>query len=63
MEALIRELSFLTADSFVVAGCTDFLAQRNGKTWHADVLISLSEMKCLREIRAEENVISVGAAC
>lgn len=63
MEALTRDLSFLTESSFIVSGCTDFLAQRNGKAWHADALLSLARMRCLKEIRLEGNILTVGAAC
>lgn len=33
-----------------VAGCTDFLAQRNGKPWREENLISLTELQALRQL-------------
>lgn len=51
------------ADSHLLAGCTDFLAKRNGKAWDADVLISLNNVPELQEVRLEGNVLSIGAAC
>lgn len=36
-EELASALASLSGGS-IVAGCTDFLAQRNGKVWHADTI-------------------------
>ena len=47
----------------LLAGCTDFLAKRNGKAWDADLLISLTSVPELRDIRLKEEVLSIGALC
>lgn len=46
-----------------VAGCTDFLAQRNGRPWTKEALISLSEVGEMRRISAGAAGIFIGAAC
>ena len=48
---------------FLLAGCTDFLAQRNGKPWDARLLISLVNLPQLRLIRLQDEFLSIGAAC
>jgi len=47
----------------LLAGCTDFLAQRNGKHWDADVLVSLVNVPELKQITEEDGALSIGAAC
>ena len=46
-----------------VAGCTDFLAQRNGRPWREENLISLTELQALRQLRAQEEALYIGALC
>ena len=48
-EELASALASLSGGS-IVAGCTDFLAQRNGKVWHADTILSLTEMQELKAL-------------
>lgn len=50
-------------DSHLVAGCTDFLAQRNGKNWDADCLISLTALPELKKIEEGPGILTIGAAC
>ena len=47
---LAEALGQMTEDSHLLAGCTDFLAKRNGVSWEAEVLVSLSAMEDLRRI-------------
>lgn len=39
-------------DAYLVSGCTDFLAKRNGKVWDAEMLISLTAVPELRRINS-----------
>ena len=48
---------------FLLAGCTDFLVQRNGKPWDARMLISLVNLPQLRLIQLQDGFLSIGAAC
>ena len=48
---------------FLLAGCTDFLAQHNGKPWDARMLISLVNLPQLRLIQLQDGFLSIGAAC
>lgn len=50
-------------DCYLVAGCTDFLAQRNNTPWDARLLISLVDLPELQEIRLSGERLSIGAAC
>lgn len=50
-------------DAHLVAGCTDFLTKRNGKAWDAELIISLTSLPQLREIRKENKILSIGACC
>ena len=61
--------------SYIVAGCTDFLAKRNGKAWSWDVLTDITAIPELKAIElaeagsagafgeAAEPVFRIGAAC
>lgn len=60
---LTEALGQMTEDSHLLAGCTDFLARRNGTCWDAEVLVSLSAMECLRRIEEQNGMLSVGALC
>lgn len=48
---------------YLVSGCTDFLAKRNGKAWDAELLISLVNVPEMRVIKEREAVLLIGAAC
>ena len=61
-EELASALASLSGGS-IVAGCTDFLAQRNGKVWHADAILSLTEMQELKQIELAGDSLAVGAVC
>ena len=61
-EELAAALASLSGGS-IVAGCTDFLAQRNGKVWHADAVLSLTEMQELKQIELTGSSLAVGAVC
>ena len=61
-EDLASALASLPGGS-IVAGCTDFLAQRNGKVWHADSILSLTEMQELKNIEWTGDTLAVGAVC
>ena len=61
-EELASALASLSGGS-IVAGCTDFLAQRNGKVWHADTILSLTEMQELKQIELAGDTLAVGAVC
>ena len=61
-EELASALASLSGGS-IVAGCTDFLAQRNGKVWHADSILSLTEMQELKQIELAGDSLAVGAVC
>ena len=61
-EELASALASLSGGS-IVAGCTDFLAQRNGKVWHADAILSLTEMQELKQIELTGDSLAVGAVC
>lgn len=50
-------------DCHLIAGCTDFLAKRNGTPWDARLLISLVNLPELQDIHLDDNILSVGAAC
>lgn len=50
-------------DCYLVAGCTDFLPQRNGTFWDARLLISLVNLPPLQEISMGGGALSIGAAC
>lgn len=50
-------------DCHLIAGCTDFLAQRNNTAWDARLLISLVNLPELQDIHLDNNVLSIGAAC
>ena len=50
-------------DAYLVSGCTDFLAKRNGKVWEAEMLISLTDVPELRRILLLAGKLSIGAAC
>lgn len=50
-------------DAYLVSGCTDFLAKRNGKVWDAEMLISLTAVPELRRINSLAGKVSIGAAC
>ena len=60
---LAEALGQMTENSHLLAGCTDFLAKRNGTCWEADLLVSLSAMECLRRIGEQDGMLSVGALC
>lgn len=47
----------------LVAGCTDFLAQRNGTLWTEETLVSLTELDALRRIEDLGDCWRVGALC
>ena len=61
-DELASALASLSGGS-IVAGCTDFLAQRNGKVWHADAILSLTEMQELKNIEWNGDTLAVGAVC
>lgn len=48
---------------YLTAGCTDFLAQRNGQNWTAETIVSLTEMKELAQITKEAQTLRIGALC
>ena len=50
-------------DCCLIAGCTDFLAQRNNTPWDARLLISLVNLPELCDIHLGDGYLSVGAAC
>lgn len=62
-EKLIEALGGMTENSYLVAGCTDFLAKRNGVAWDADVLLSLTSLQELRRIEVREGELCIGTAC
>ncbi|MFQ6976991.1 MAG: FAD binding domain-containing protein [Oscillibacter sp.] len=39
------------------------MAQRNGKVWHADTILSLTEMQELKQIELAGDSLAVGAVC
>lgn len=47
----------------LIAGCTDFLAQRNGAVWTEETLVSLTELSMLRELEETDDGLRVGALC
>ncbi|MCQ2561191.1 MAG: FAD binding domain-containing protein [Clostridia bacterium] len=49
--------------SYIVAGCTDFLAKRNGNAWSWDVLTDITAIPELKAIELAEAVLRIGAAC
>ena len=50
-------------DCHLVAGCTDFLAKRNGQAWEAEALLSLSDVSEMKSITLAGDKLSIGAAC
>ena len=60
---LSAALASLEGDCHVVAGCTDFLAKRNGKHWEADALVSVANVAEMKEITLTEDKLLIGAAC
>ena len=48
---------------YLIAGCTDFLAKRNGTPWQAQLLISLVNLPEMKQIQLENGVLSIGAVC
>jgi len=50
-------------DTCLVAGCTDFLAKRNGKVWEAEALLSLTDVAEMKNIALEGDKLSIGASC
>lgn len=56
-------LASMEGEGYVVAGCTDFLAKRNGKYWHADTLVSVANVAELQEITLHDDRLTIGAAC
>ncbi|MDL2217822.1 FAD binding domain-containing protein [Christensenellaceae bacterium OttesenSCG-928-M15] len=62
-EELLDALLWMDEDSHIVAGCTDFLAERNGKSYQANTLVSLARMEELRHIEKKGNALVIGAMC
>lgn len=61
---LARCLGEMSApDCHLIAGCTDFLAQRNNTPWDAKLLISLVNLPELQDIHLNNHLLSIGAAC
>ena len=60
---LSAALASLEGDCHVVAGCTDFLAKRNGKYWHADTLVSVANVAEMKQITLHTDKLTIGAAC
>ena len=63
MAELHAALSAMPEDSYIVAGCTDFLAKRNGKYWHADALVSVADIEEMKQIVRLPGKLGIGAAC
>lgn len=63
LDELRTALARLPADSHIVAGCTDFLARRGGKYWHADALLSVADVAEMKEITLLPDALRVGASC
>lgn len=61
--ALAEALKQKTENSYFVAGCTDFLAKRNGTCWSADALIDLLSVPELHRLSFDSDSLFVGAAC
>lgn len=49
--------------TYLVAGCTDFLAKRNGKSWEAEALLSLTDVAEMKDIVLNGDKLSIGASC
>lgn len=63
LAALAEALKYKTENSYLVAGCTDFLAKRNGICWSADALIDLLSVPELHRLSLDADSLFVGAAC
>lgn len=63
MAELQTALAALEGDCHVVSGCTDFLAKRNGKYWHADAIVSVANVEEMKTITLQEDKLVIGAAC
>lgn len=48
---------------YVVSGCTDFLAKRNGKSWEAEAILSLTDVAEMKAIALADGKLSIGASC
>ena len=60
---LIKAVRSIQGEGYLVAGCTDFLPQRNGTWWEADCLIDLLGVKDMQGIYRTNQVIRIGAVC
>lgn len=60
---LIKAIRSVQGEGYLVAGCTDFLAQRNGTWWDADCLIDLLGVREMQGITRTEQSIRIGAVC
>lgn len=63
LKELQSALAQLQGECHVVAGCTDFLAKRNGRYWHADALLSVANVDEMQQITLLEDKLVIGAAC
>ncbi len=60
---LIKAVRSIQGEGYLVAGCTDFLARRNGTWWDADCLIDLLGVKDMQGIYRTDQAIRIGAVC
>ncbi len=60
---LVAALGKMKENCYLVAGGTDFLAQRNGHYWQAETIVSLAAAEELRQIRLEGDSLVIGACC
>lgn len=60
---LAQAMKQKTENSYLVAGCTDFLTKRNGTAWTGDALIDLLSVPELRQLSLSADSLYIGAAC
>ena len=63
LDELAAALRHCAGTPALLAGCTDFLARRNGAAWSEETAIDLLQIPELRDIRADGDSLFIGATC
>jgi len=63
LDELAAALRHCAGTPALLAGCTDFLARRNGAAWSEETVIDLLQIPELRDIRADGDSLFIGATC
>lgn len=62
-QQLLAALQQMDDQSYIVAGGTDFLAQRNNKIWKANTIVCITALAELQTIKQEGQFLHIGAGC